>query len=132
MALEDRAAQHDKQVVDKFHDPTASYQMTTRDYVVRPAADGDSGAIVITLPPVAEAKGRLYSIRAKTADATNTVTIADKDDSEGWGGDLIFVADGDSVLVYSDGLKWTQIFGGFGVLSVKTVLTSAQVKALAA
>ncbi len=77
MALEDRGAQQDKIPVDKYHDPNADYEMTTRDYVLRPSADGDSGPIVITLPPVAEAKGRWYSIIVRDADAVNTVTITD-------------------------------------------------------
>ena len=55
MALEDRGAQHDKVLVDKYHNPEANYQMTTRDYVVRPTANGVTGPITITLPPVAAA-----------------------------------------------------------------------------
>lgn len=106
MALEDRGAQHDKVVVDKYVNPNADYQMTTRDYVVRPSADGDSGAITITLPPVAEAKGRIYSILVRNADAVNTITIADKDDSECWGGDIVCNGKCDRVLAYSDGLAW--------------------------
>lgn len=130
--LEDRGAQHDKIVVDKYHNPIASYEMNTRDYVLRPSADGDSGAIIITLPPVAEAKGRMYSITIRSADATNTVTIEDNnDDSESWCGDVICVTTG-GVIFYSDGLRWYAIYPGLGVLSTKVTLTSAQVKALAA
>jgi hypothetical protein len=104
--LEDRFAQHDKEIVDKFHDPAADYQMTTRDYVLRPEADGDVGPIVITLPPVAEAKGRWYSIIARNADPVNTITIQDKDDSECWMGDIVFNGKCDRMLFYSDGLSW--------------------------
>ncbi len=57
MSLEDRGSQQDKVIVDKYHDPLVNYTMTTRDYVLRPSADADSGPITITLPPVAEAKG---------------------------------------------------------------------------
>ena len=60
MALEQNNEQHYREVPDKFIDPNATVQMTTRDYVVRPSADGDSGPITVTLPPVADAKGRLY------------------------------------------------------------------------
>jgi len=132
MGLEQNNEQHYREVVDKYINPVASVQMTTRDYVVRASADAESAAFTITLPPVAEAIGRFYTIIARTADATNTITIADKDDSELWGGDYILVANGNSVMFYSDGLRWWALFPGFGVLSVKTVLTSAQVKALAA
>lgn len=106
MSLEDRGAQHDKVIVDKYHGPIADYQMTTRDYVLRPAADGTSGAITITLPPVAEAKGRFYSIICRNADAVNTITVQDQDDSECWAGDHTLNGKCDKLLLYSDGLAW--------------------------
>ena len=106
MALEDRGAQHDKIVVDKYHDPNANYAMTTRDYVLRPSADGDSSAITISLPPVAIAKGRFYSIIARNADATNTITIQDLDDSECWVADIVLTGKCQRVLLYSDGIAW--------------------------
>lgn len=107
MALEDRGAQHDKIPVDKYHDPNANYTMTTRDYVLRPSADAESGAISITLPPVAEAKGRFYSIICRNADAVNTITIQDNnDDSECWIGDIVMNGKCDRILMYSDGLAW--------------------------
>lgn len=116
MSLEDRGAQHDKIPVDKYHNPNADYEMTTRDYVLRPSADGDSGAIVITLPPVAEAKGRWYSIVCRNADAVNTVTITDNPgagglagDSECWLGDIVFNGKCDRSLLYSDGLCWIAV-----------------------
>ena len=105
--LEDRFAQHDKEFADKYHNPNADYEMTVRDYVLRPSADGDSGAITITLPPVAEAKGRFYSICVRNADAVNTVTIQDRqDDSECWLGDVVYDGKCDGNIWYSDGLKW--------------------------
>jgi len=103
MALEDRGAQHDKEVVDKFIDPAASVEMTSRDYVVRPSAL--SAPMTIVLPPVAEAKGRFYSIVVRAADAQNTITISDKDDSECWA-DIVLDGKCDHVLLYSDGLYW--------------------------
>lgn len=101
MALEDRGAQHDKVVVDKYHDPVADYQMTTRDYVLRPSSVG--GAITITLPPVAEAKGRWYSIISRGGPS---VTVQDMDDSECWQGDIVLNGACDRCLLYSDGLAW--------------------------
>jgi hypothetical protein len=106
MSLEDRFAQHDKVIVDKYVNPAADYYMTTRDYVVRPTADGDSGAFTVYLPPVAEAKGRFYSIVCRNADAVNTITVADLDDSECWAGDVTLDGKCDRVLAYSDGLCW--------------------------
>ena len=42
--LEDKFAQHDKVVVDKYHNPEASYTMSTSDYVLRPVANEDTGS----------------------------------------------------------------------------------------
>ena len=112
MSLEDRGAQHDKIIVDKYHGPNADYQMTTRDYVLRPEADGTSGAITITLPAVSEAKGRFYSIICRNADAVNTVTIQDQDESECWANDIVLNGKCDRLFLYSDGLAWMPAFSG--------------------
>lgn len=106
MGLEQNNEQHYREVVDKYIDPAVDTQMTTYDYVVRPSADGDSGPITLTLPPVADAKGRFYSIIARNADAVNTITIQDKDDSECWVGDIVLNGKCDRCLLYSDGLAW--------------------------
>lgn len=112
--LEDRFAQHDKEIVDKFAEPNANYEMSTYDYQVRPSADEDSGAITITLPRVAEAKGRFYSIVARDADAVNTITIQDRDDSECWLADIVMNGKCDRLLLYSDGLLWHPLPGAVG------------------
>ena len=106
MGLEQNNEQHYREVVDKFIDPNATVLMTTRDYVVRPSADAISGPIAVVLPPVAEAKGRFYSIVVRAADAVNTVTVMDRDDSECWIEDIVFNSKCDRVLMYSDGLCW--------------------------
>lgn len=93
-------------VVDKYHAPNADYDMTTRDYVLRPSADQFSGPIVISLPPVSEARGRFYSIVCRNADAVNFITIQDLDDSECWEGDIKQDGKCDAQLFYSDGMKW--------------------------
>jgi len=114
MSLEDRGAQHDKIPVDKYHNPEIDYTMSTRDYVLRPAADGDSGPITITLPPVVEAKGRFYALLSRNADAVNTITITDNNsDSECWIADIVFNGKCDRALLYSDGLAWF-VFGSVG------------------
>jgi len=109
MALEDRGSEHQREVVDKFIDPAASVEMTTLDYVVRPSAL--TAAMTIVLPPVAEAKGRFYSIVVRAASAQNTITITHKDDSECWE-DIVLNARCDHVLLYSDGLFWHALGGG--------------------
>ena len=106
MALEQNNEQQYREVVDKYHDPVAYYQMTTRDYVLRPDSEDLLGEITITLPPVAEAKGRFYSIFAKYADMENPVWIVDKGDSENWEGRIELYATGQGCLLYSDGIRW--------------------------
>ena len=112
MGLEQNNEQHYREVVDKFVDPNAALAMTTRDYVVRPSADGVSGPIILTLPEVAEAKGRFYSIVARAADGVNTITITDNDDSECWLGDIVLDGKCDKTLLYSDGLCWHPLGAG--------------------
>jgi hypothetical protein len=124
MALEDRGAQHDKVIVDKYVNPAADYQMTTRDYVVRPSADVFSGPWTLTLPPVAEAKGRFYSIICRNADAVNVITVADRDDSECWPGDFALNGKCDRALMYSDGLAWHTLGSDLTFLGTTTPPTS--------
>lgn len=106
MGLEQNNEQQYREHPDKYVNPNADYEMTTYDYVVRPSADGDSGPITLTLPRVAEAKGRFYSIITRNADAVNTITIQDRDDSECWIGDIVHNGKCDRSLLYSDGLAW--------------------------
>jgi len=110
---EDRSSHHD-QGMDKYVAPAATYQMTVRDYIVRPSA---SAAIVISLPPVGEARGRIYTIVAQLATNTNTITIRDftstgfaGGDSERWEGNVVLNEKGRGATFYSDGMKWH--FGG--------------------
>lgn len=112
MALDERIAQHDKIPGDKYVNPIANYTMRTWDYVVRPSATPATGAIRITLPRVAEARGRFYSIIARQADAVHTITVQDQDDSECWLADFILNGKCDRLLLYSDGMAWCPIFEG--------------------
>lgn len=113
MSLEQGNETHNRQVVDKYVNPNADYAITVRDYVIRPSADAISGAITLTLPPVAEAKGRFYSIIPRDADGTNTITVEDNnDDSEMWLADIVMNNAGDRLLCYSDGLAWMPAFTG--------------------
>jgi len=106
MGLEQNNEQHYREVPDKYAAPVADYQMTTRDYVMRPDSSDILGDLTITLPSVVEAKGRWYSIIARDADMTHNIVIQDKDDSEQWEGDIRLTETGGGQLFYSDGLKW--------------------------
>ena len=110
MSLELNPNQHHREVVDKYVNPNADYEMSEFDYRVRPSAHL-AGPITITLPPVAKARGRLYSIIARAASAVNTITIQDQNDSECWNGDIVLNGKCDGLLLYSDGLTWIQLAG---------------------
>ena len=117
MGLERNNEQHYREIVDKYHDPFVSFQMNTWDYVLRPSTVGE--AITITLPPVSEAKGRFYSIIARTITGNFYITVQDKNDSEGWEGDFVLDAAGEGQLLYSDGLKWMlRTFSDITVLDI--------------
>ena len=118
MALERFGAQHQSAVVDKFHDPLATYVMTVRDYVLRPTVV--AAAITITLPPIADAIGRFYSIMSRgNASVALPITIQDNDDSEDWLGDIVLNAAGQGCLLYSDGVSW--MLREFPVISARGI-----------
>ena len=104
----DRKQYEAHEVADKSVFPVAAYTMSVRDQIVRPAATPASGAFVLTLPPVAEARGLWFSIICRNADAVNTVTVADQDDSECWAGDVVLNGKCDRLLLFSDGMAWHQ------------------------
>lgn len=105
MTLERTGAQHQMAVVDKFNNPAADYQMTTRDYTLRPSVHEDP--ITITLPAISDAIGRMYSIKASGNVAYDAaVTIEDQGDSQDWNGNIVLTIPGEKVVLYSDGLKW--------------------------
>ena len=127
--LEDRFAQHDKIPGDTYAAPVATYSMRTWDYVVRPTVA--AAAIIITLPPVTEAKGRFYSITAMgNVTGALPVTIQDNDESAGWA-DLVLFRLRQSALLYSDGISWHNLSGG-AIATIRTTILSAAVKTLAA
>lgn len=83
----------------------ASRTLKLGEQTVRCKADGTSGAFTITLPGVSEAAGISFSIYAQTADGTNTVTVEDQNESEGWS-DVVLNSNDQGVVVTSDGIRW--------------------------
>ena len=83
---------------------TAAYSMKVGDLVVH--YDTTAGAMAVTLPPVAAAKGKIYSIMLDTDGGD--LTIQDIDDSVSWS-DLTCDDAGDGFLLYSDGQIWWQL-----------------------
>lgn len=60
----------------------------------------------VTLPPVAEAAGQIYVIRA--VDAGGGCTVADNAADAGFA-DVALDADGESMVVLSDGKYWNEL-----------------------
>jgi hypothetical protein len=89
-------------VLDKFYEATEDVTLNVRQTLVY--ANSTAGAFTITLPPVSEAKGLIFTIYM-TADGGD-VTIADSDDSKGWDGDYTLNDVDDGKAFYSDGVGW--------------------------
>ncbi len=86
---------------DRFVVKTASATLALYEQQVR--VDSTAGAMTITLPKVAEAKGLMFSIFLETDNGD--LTIADGDDSYSWS-DITHADAEDGSLLYSDGFIW--------------------------
>ena len=94
---------HSQQKVDKFRTvDNEAVTLSVNDQVITALSDSD--AFTITLPQVAEAQGKTYSIFAPNGN-TNTVTIAHGGDSAPWTNVALDGAN-DSALLFSDGRMW--------------------------
>lgn len=83
-----------------------AYSIAVGDQVVHVTTVADEGAITLTLPSVAMAAGKIYSIMLITLGDDEVITIADNDDSVDWADITNMDAANDSVVLYSDGYKW--------------------------
>ncbi len=62
-------------------------------------------AYAITLPPVGESTGLVFSFTSVEDLGTYNVTIQDQDESFDWS-DIILTGDNETVVLYSDGRRW--------------------------
>lgn len=123
--MPEKRAEQDVAVMLKFQSPVADYEMTMRDRILRPIANPTTGPFTVTLPWVADAMGYFYSIIARDADGTNTITIQDRGDSECWGGNIVLNGPCDRVLMYSDGLSWCEACESLGYAGTTPAPTTA-------
>jgi hypothetical protein len=80
------------------------YEVQLEDRAIRWSGTGQA-ANTITLPPVAKAKGLIFTISATIAGSA-ALTVEDyNDDSDVWS-DLTLDADNDRVALDSDGIQW--------------------------
>lgn len=100
-----QAQRDDQNVMDDFVVKTASATLTILEQVVE--CDSTAGIMTITLPPVSEAKGKIFSIYLDTDGGD--ITIQDQDDSRGWDGDYTLDDVGDAYALYSNGRSWYPI-----------------------
>lgn len=77
---------------------------------VRGTANTASDDWTLTLPPVAEARGLMYSIVATIANA-KTITVTDGGDDSNFS-DLTLDTDDDHVVLWSDGERWHVLLNG--------------------
>jgi hypothetical protein len=82
-----------------------SYAMSVRDFVVEVGLA--AGNITITLPPVAEARGKIYTIALLDAD-THDYTVTDKGDDPRWS-DIVLGDDHDYLVLFSNGKRWFEL-----------------------
>ena len=103
--LEDRFAQHDKIPGSKYVEVFEDYELRTWDQVVLVDTDINGQPITLTLPPVAEAKGRFYAVYVQKVSSTNPLTIKDNGDSVAWT-DIVEEDFNVKYLFYSDSRSW--------------------------
>ncbi len=84
---------------------TASYTMKPYDFTVK--GDISSGSITITLPPVVEARGKIYTLWCIDADS-NDMTITDYGDATLWT-DIVLGDDNDYLVLFSNGERWFEL-----------------------
>lgn len=84
-----------------------TYSMTLRDFLVL-VTTTSSFDMTVTLPPVMEARGKIYVVKYIAQDTTDTVTVQDRDDGRN---NLAIAATalGAVVVLFSDGDEWHQL-----------------------
>ena len=88
----------------RFLEIAASATLGVNDNIVD--VTGFAAAVTVTLPPVAEASGRMFAISVFGDASINTVTIKDQADSIQWVDQVVNTTNGGELLVYSDGRKY--------------------------
>jgi len=84
---------------------TAAATLTPDQTFIRASTVSGTGAFAITLPPVAECAGRIFSIQMIVRNSTDDITVQDGNESEDWT-DITLNLAADGCLLYSDGRKF--------------------------
>ena len=83
---------------------TVTYSMSVRDFLVI-VVTASTFAMVVTLPSVHEARGKIYTFKLVTSGRTENFEVHDKDDSRNWT-DLKTTTADDKLVLFSDGEEW--------------------------
>ena len=88
----------------------AALVMEPNDQIVyMKKGSGDNSTYAVTLPYVRDAKGRIYIIHLiEKVGGTGKFAIDDKGDDAGWS-TVNLTADGDVLVVISNGLRWLSL-----------------------
>ena len=90
-----------------------TYQMKASDFVISiVSATGADATGIVTLPSLAEAVGKFYYIVAPTGAAGNDISLYEKETGSELATNGDMDADGDYLLLYSDGTAWRTIVDG--------------------
>lgn len=84
---------------------SSAYSMKVHDYAV--ISDTSGGAFTITLPPVAEAKGKSYMI-SFGGSGTTTLTIQDLAGDAGYSDQTLNNLN-EQLFLYSNGERWIEV-----------------------
>lgn len=85
---------------------TAAYTMKTYDFTVK-CDIVTTGGFTLTLPPVVEARGKIYTIWLVDADS-NDLVITDSGDAALWN-DITLGDDADYLVLFSNGERWFEL-----------------------
>jgi len=91
-------------VQDRFVSISADATLGVNENVAH--VTGFIGAVAVTLPPVAQASGRVYAIKILDDASVNNITIQDQNESRSWADLTCSNASGGKAVIYSDGESW--------------------------
>jgi len=107
----------------------ADYSMTLRDRIVHIYTSNASvqAAYAITLPNVGEAAGQVFAFTTREDLSSYNVTLQDQDESKDWADILLLGVNSETLLLFSDGLKWHILSENVSSLHALDLITTYQV-----
>lgn len=92
------------------------YQMKPTDFIIHAITALADASAIVTLPSLAEGAGNTYCIVAPTGSTAGDISVYIKETGAEYAGDDTddgdLDADEDSLIVFSNGLKWCTLYNG--------------------